>query len=152
LPDRFEDFFQENERSVRYALVARFGPEIGREAAADAFVLAWERWDRVSAMTNPAGYVYRVGERRARRSAVRARRIPPAETGPVDVVVAFEPRLESALAALPLRQRQVVYLVHGLELGVRESARVLGISPGSAQNHLSRALRSLRTSLGVTDV
>ena len=40
------------------------GPELGREAAAEALVYGWEQWDRISEMANPAGYLYRVGRSR----------------------------------------------------------------------------------------
>ena len=49
------------------ALVAFYGVEVGCEATADALALAWERWDSIEAMTNPIGYLFRVGQSRSRR-------------------------------------------------------------------------------------
>lgn len=60
-PTGFEELFARSERPIRFALSARFGFEVGREATADAMTYAWEHWGRVAAMDNPAGYVYRVG-------------------------------------------------------------------------------------------
>jgi len=34
---------------------------------AEALAYAWENWDRLSSMKNPVGYLYRVGQSRARR-------------------------------------------------------------------------------------
>lgn len=61
-PRSFEEFFARAERPVRFALCARFGFEAGREATAEAFAFAWEPWERIAAMDNPEGYVYRVGQ------------------------------------------------------------------------------------------
>ena len=38
---------------------------------AEAFGYAWENWDRLKAMKNPTGYLYRVGQSKARRGIFR---------------------------------------------------------------------------------
>lgn len=150
---QFETFFDEAEPGLRYALVGLFGPEIGREAAADALAYGWEHWSRVSRMDNPAGYLYRVGQRRARRAVRKRTKELPSDVRPVsDNAPHIEPALEPAMTELSERQRQVVYLVAGADLGIRETARVLGLSPGAVQNHYQRGLEHLRAELGVTDV
>jgi RNA polymerase sigma-70 factor (ECF subfamily) len=53
----------------------------------------------------------------------------------------------AALAALPERQRQVIVLRVFLELGTVDTARVLGIAPGTVTAHLARAVSTLRTQL-----
>lgn len=63
----FEVFVAEVEPRLRRALVAGFGPVAGRDAAAEALAIAWERWEKVRGMDNPAGYLYRIGQNRARR-------------------------------------------------------------------------------------
>lgn len=50
------------------------------------------------------------------------------------------------------RQRQIVFLVAGADLGIRGTARLLGLSPGAVQNHYERGLQRLRSEMGVTDV
>jgi hypothetical protein len=45
------------------AFVARYGVELGAEAFADALEWAWEHRDDHTAMENPAGYLYRVGQK-----------------------------------------------------------------------------------------
>jgi RNA polymerase sigma factor (sigma-70 family) len=52
-----------------------------------------------------------------------------------------------ALAALPLRQREVLVLRHYLELSEAEIAAALGISRGAVKSHSSRGLAHLRTAL-----
>ena len=47
------------EPRLRRALVALCGVEAARDATAEALAYAWQHWDRIAAMRNPAGYVYR---------------------------------------------------------------------------------------------
>ena len=63
----FRAFARSAEPKLRHALVARHGAERGAEAANDALVYGWRHWDRVQAMDNPMGYLYRVGQSKARR-------------------------------------------------------------------------------------
>ncbi len=143
----FTVFVRETQDRVRHALVAAHGPERGREAAAEAFSYAWEHWDRIEGMENPAGYVYRVGQR-----AVRPRRQRPLFPAPADNPQPWiEPGLPAALADLSERQRVTVVLVHGYGFTHQETSDLLGVSRGSVQRHLDRGLAKLRSRLGVTD-
>ena len=145
-PD-FEGFFRSTEPALRAALVSTFGSEIGREAAAEALVYAWRNWGRVKDLDNPAGFLFRVGQRWGRRHQVRGRRrvgIPPDEQGRAS----FEPQLADSLSRLPLRQRQAVVLCIGYGLTHAEAAALLGIKRSSIQNHVERALQHLRQCIG----
>lgn len=148
----FEEFFVRAERPIRYALCARYGFETGREAAAEALAYAWEHWDRLSEMTNPTGYVYRVGHRLALRMARRRDAATPVAEPSTDDTQTFEPKLEPALTGLSHRQRQAVVLVHALGMTQIEAGALLGISASSIQRHLERGLTALRRELGVEHV
>jgi DNA-directed RNA polymerase specialized sigma24 family protein len=65
--DGFEQFVQAHEARLRTALVLTYGPDAGREAAAEALAWAWEHWDRVAMIDSPVPYLYRVGQSRTRR-------------------------------------------------------------------------------------
>jgi DNA-directed RNA polymerase specialized sigma24 family protein len=132
---------------LRRALVAAYGVEVGSEATADAMAWAWEHRERVAAMENPAGYLYRVGQSAARRYRDRPIRLPEVPGSSVDDVV-IDPRLPVALEALSTRQRATVLLVHAHGYGLTEAAGVLGISVSAVRNHLQRGLRHLRATLG----
>ncbi len=143
----FSAFVGDNEARLRHALTARFGSEVGKDAAADALAYGWEHWDRVQAMENPTGYLYTVGADRGRRMARRRRVLFPSV--PLQRAPWVEPGLSQAVADLPPRQRTVVLLLHGYEWTQREVAEVLGISKASVQRHGERAMSRLRRELGV---
>lgn len=143
----FEEFFARSERPVRFALSARFGFEVGREAAAEALAYAWEHWDRIGVMDNPAGYVYRVGHRVGMRTTKRVEPVDFSRPGEEHYLI--EPRLLSVLSDLSSRQRTVVVLVHGLGWTQQETADFLGLSTSTVQKHVERGLEKLRRVLGV---
>lgn len=128
-------------------MCARFGFETGREATAEALTYAWENWERVRRMHNPAGYVYKTGWRIGRR--LRNRRQPIDFSPPEGSEHHFEPGLGPALEALSPRQRAVVVMVHALGWTQKETAELLGVSTSSVQRHLDRAMVKLRRALGV---
>lgn len=140
-------FHRQAEPRLRAALVAAYGTQRGRDATVEALVYGWEHWEKVSAMENPIGYLYRVGTRRARRLLSRppvgfAEPTPPEEPW-------VEPGLPKALERLSPAQRQAVVLVHAYGHSFRDAAHLLGVAPSTVQNHCARGLRKLRSALGV---
>ncbi len=144
--DTFTAFVTSNEAQLRVALTAQYGPELGREAAAEALAYGWENWDRVRVLDNPIGYLYRVGYNKARRMRKRPVSLPAVVQGRQPWI---EPGLPSALMQLSEKQRTVVALLHGMQWSMSEVAELLGISKSSVQKHGERGLARLRKSLGV---
>jgi RNA polymerase sigma-70 factor (ECF subfamily) len=69
---------------------------------------------------------------------------------PADLEVLGDgPTLRKALASLPDARREPVVLHHILGMSFREVGAVLGISEGAAKVRAHRALRELRTVMGV---
>jgi len=131
---------------LRAGLVAAYGPDVGADAAASALAYAWENWDRVSVMTNPAGYLFRVGQTAARRSRTKQGFLP--EPAPTELP-AFEPGLVPALESLTEPQRSAVLLVHAFGWSQADAAELLEVSPSTVRTHLSRGLKKLQTALEV---
>lgn len=145
----FEDFVAAAEPRLRRALVAAYGAQVGREATVDALAYGWEHFDRVSAMANPVGYLYRVGESSARRQLGRRGR--GVEPGVPSAAADVEPGLVDALRGLSEQQRAAVVLVHGYGYSLREAAATLEISMSTVRNHLDRGMARLRKQLEARD-
>lgn len=143
----FPGFFADAEPRLRRALVAAYGPERGREAAAEALAYAWQHWERVREMNNPIGYLYRVGQSRSRPRR-QPRLFPDLNRGDGFWV---EPELTQALTRLSERERLAVVLIEGFGWTLKEVAETADISVSSVQSYLARGLRKLRSALGVTE-
>jgi DNA-directed RNA polymerase specialized sigma24 family protein len=146
----FSVFLGEVEPRLRQALVAAYGPVDGREATVDALSWAWEHWDRLGDIANPAGYLFRVGQSAVRRFGSRPL--------PVDVLRAsaawmpeLSPELLPALGRLSTQQRTIVVLVHAYGWSQADVASLLDINPSTVREHLSRGLARLRDELEVGD-
>jgi DNA-directed RNA polymerase specialized sigma24 family protein len=144
----FETFAARVEPSLRRALVAWYGVEVGAEATADAMAVAWERWAELEAMANPVGYLFRVGQSKSRRYRRRILRLPTVD--PVELPE-VDPRLPAALARCSPQQRAAVLLVHAHGETLGDAAATLGCSVSSLRNHLDRGMRRLRRELGGPD-
>jgi DNA-directed RNA polymerase specialized sigma24 family protein len=142
----FEEFMAKAEPALRRALCACYGVERGREAAADALAYAWQHWDHVRKMTNPLGYLFRVGQ-----STTRTARTPTLFARPDQHDPWTEPALPRLLSELTERQRVAVVLVHGFGWTLREVADLTGIQVTSVQTHLERGLARLRRALEVAN-
>lgn len=142
----FEAFVSEVEPDLRRALFAVCGLDRGREATAEALAWAWENWDRVRAMDNPRGYLFRVGQSRTRRKKSRPVFVRHEWQEPV-----VEPYLGEALSELSESQRVAVVLVHGFGWTMREVGELTGAKVTTIQTHLERGLKRLRAALEVHD-
>jgi DNA-directed RNA polymerase specialized sigma24 family protein len=118
------------------------------EATAVALEYAWEHWDRMTEVANPAGYLYRLGLRRSRR--FRSSVVPLLWEAPVEEHVRAEPKLAPALKHLSRHQRIAVVLIDGFEWTYQEVADLLGVGRSTVQQHHQRALTRLRDELGVS--
>ena len=137
---------------VRRALVAFYGVEIGVEAAAEAMAVAWQRWDEVSVMVNPGGFLFRVGQSRARpyvRWKRRSTDFPSRDHVPISDDAAVVDLL-GAMKRLPPAQRACVLLVKSYGFSYREAGDLLDLPETAVTNHVHRGLARLRSMLGVT--
>ena len=145
-PDRqsYEEFVRLAEPRLVRALVPVLGVDDAADAAAEAVAYAWEHWERINAMENPIGFVYRVAQSRSRKR--REGLLPdPGAVGLPDI----EPGLVPALRKLPETQRTAVWLIHACDWSYAEAADAMGVSVTAVGTHVSRALTRLRQDLEV---
>jgi RNA polymerase sigma-70 factor (ECF subfamily) len=157
LGPRFEDFFELHYVRLFRALwlIARDRSE-AEDVMQEAFMRLWERWDRVSGLEDPAGYLYRTAMnvlRSRRRRALVALRRAVIEPFARDELAAVEGRdvVRRALASLTPRQRAVVILLHVLDLSSAEAAAALGIRPSTVRVLAGRARTTLKRELEEAD-
>lgn len=142
--DEVNGFVSRTTTVLERALVARFGIPAGCDAAAAALEYAIQHWQRVSAMENPTGYLFKVGVTHAIRDIRRASRHailvsePSTTDRPVDV------DLQRALMRLKWERRVAILLVHAHGHSYASASEVLGIPVTSITNHLNRGLEQLR--------
>ena len=142
--EEFERFVGEVRPLLLRAFVGCRGGDGAAEAAAEALAYAWEHWETVREMANPAGYLYRVGlsRTRARKRLVLP---PPQEVGLPEV----EPGLIPALLDLPETQRTALWLVHACQWRYAEVAKAMDTSVSMVGNHVHRGIERLRARLEV---
>ena len=152
--DSFEAFFEDHHADLFGALylITRDWHE-AEEIMQDAFLKVLERWEHVSSLADPVGYLYRTAmnlfRKRWRRASLVLRRtvsLTPRD----DEISLLETRLDvvRAMASLSPRQRAVVVLTELLEFSSEETGRMLGIAPGTVRMHASRGRRALADMLG----
>jgi DNA-directed RNA polymerase specialized sigma24 family protein len=143
--ESFTEFVEQVEPRLRIALVARFGPERGREATAEGLAYAWENWELMEQIEFPIAYLCKVGRSRTRLP----RRLPATSAISHHDVQLVEPALPTALDQLTAMQRMAVVLVHAYGWTHAEAARVMDVAEPTAKTHVQRGLAKLRASLEV---
>ncbi len=160
--DALVALYREHYRSlVRLANLLLNDQGRSEEIVQDAFVeiqLSWgglRRLDRApaylrSAVMNGARSELRHGKVVAR--FVERRTVSPAAPTPEAGALgaAEHQRVVDALRRLPARQREALALRYYLDLGEREMAEAMGVSPGSVKTHLRRGLAAVTSLLGET--
>jgi RNA polymerase sigma-70 factor, ECF subfamily len=156
-PVSFEAFFEAERLALSRALYLLTGnTQEAEEVLQEAFVAVWERWDRVGAMEDPTGYLYRTAmnrwRSRLRRAGRAARRVIGQAQGR-DGFAEAEDRvaLGRALAALTPRRREAIVLTELLGYDSAEAGRVMGVADATVRRLAQDARAELRTALEVPD-
>lgn len=154
---RLDDFFVEH--YVVFVAAARHLTG-DRSTAEEVVHIVYERCvSKWSSIREPRFYVARAivntaaemsgWWKREWRKAQRAVGDAPREVhGPDAVELERDRRVNAAVSRLPQRQRECVVLHHYFDFKQVEIAEMLGLHPGSVQQHLLRANKKLRTALG----
>lgn len=151
--DTFGSFFEQEKAGLFGALclVTRNRSE-AEDLTQDAFVRVLERWERVNAMDDPRGYLYRTAmnafRSRYRRTVLHARRtlgVTRADHG-IEEVDELDAAVR-ALAPLSRQQRAAVVLVDLIGFSSQEAGRILGIRSSTVRSHAARAHAALKGSM-----
>jgi len=150
----FAEFYRATYRGVVAQLYAYTGDLTeAQEAAQEAFVRAWSRWNKIVEYDEPRAWVCRVAYRvaisrwrRARTAADVLRRHGPPETMPGPDVANTD--LVAALRRLPEAQRRALVLHYLGGFSVAEIAALDGVASGTIKSRLSRGRDALAGLLG----
>jgi RNA polymerase sigma-70 factor (ECF subfamily) len=153
----FETFYEDEARTLfrRLWLVTGNRAE-AEELMQDAFLKVWERWDRVGAMEDPVGYLYRAAmnlfRKRYRRAALAVRR-----------TVGFAPKTDAfsdaddrhvvhhVLATIPPRQRAALVLTEMLGFSSKEAGDALGVTDATIRSLTRHGRDAFRSVMEVDD-
>jgi RNA polymerase sigma-70 factor (ECF subfamily) len=146
----FEDHY---DRLVRALTILAGDREVAADAVQEAFARLVRSWDHLARYQDPAGWVRRVALnqiRDSRRLSLRQARYlaqfgqeEPTTDGPT----AKDPVLWAKVRTLPLKQRTAVALYFVGDFTAREVAQTMRVSEGTVDQHLHRALETLRDTL-----
>lgn len=144
----FSEFYAATRDHVGRALAVTLRDgDLASDAVDEAMVRAYQRWDAVSAMDNPAGWVYRVGLNYARSRLRRLKRYFTDDGQGIVSAPFVEPAIMRALGELSVDHRSVVVCRLLLGWSEAETAAALRIRPGTAKSRLHRALAILERKL-----
>ena len=150
----FESFFHETHADLFAALclITRNRHE-AEEIMQDSFLKLLERWDRVSGLDDPTGYLYRTAmnalrkrHRRAKLALKRAVHLTPIDSD-LELIESREAVVRT-LAPLTPAQRAAIVLTNLLGYTSDEAASILGINPGTVRTLASRGRTELRKRAG----
>jgi RNA polymerase sigma factor (sigma-70 family) len=152
----FGDFYATHHDSVARALSVTLGDDhLATEAVDEAMARAYQRWEHVRQLDSPGGWVYTVGlnwtRSLLRRSFRSKTTLGRGSESDIAATQCADPDLDRALRNLSIDQRAVVVCRHLIGYSELETARVLGIRPGTVKSRLNRALTGLRSSLADID-
>jgi RNA polymerase sigma factor (sigma-70 family) len=153
--ESFESFMRNHTgRLVQALTMISLDREAAADAAQEAFIELYRRWDGGERPRDPAAWLYRVGINRCkdyRRFVTRTVRVVErlgsageSDAGTASVGWAPSPEFLSAFRALPKGQRTAATLYYLNDLPVEEVAAIMGVSEGTVNSHLHRAREALK--------
>ena len=149
----FEQFFEETHQRLFGGLcLVTGGRHEAEEIMQDAYLKLWERWERVSVLEDPAGFLFRTAmnlfRSRYRRTVLAVRRqvsLAPA----TDDLALVEDRDEIVRILRPLSPAERASIVLTTMFGYtsEEAGQLLGVKPATVRAYATRARGSVRATV-----
>ena len=119
---------------------------LAEDVVDEAFVRAYDKWERVRSLESPAGWTYKVALNLVRQRSHRMTRKfgPPANSPAEPTAPLGVQEIWKIVSTLPKRQREVVVFRYIGDLTEAQVANVLGITRGT----VSQTLRAAHAKLG----
>jgi RNA polymerase sigma-70 factor, ECF subfamily len=153
----FEAFYEAQARTLfrRLWLVTGNRGE-AEELMQDAFLGVWQRWERVGAMDDPVGYLYRTAmnlfRKRHRRAMLAVRRTIGLAPSNDDFSDADDRQVvRHVLASLPPRQRAALVLTEMLGFTSKEAGDALGVTDATIRSPTRHGRDAFRKVMEVED-
>ena len=153
----FEAFYQAEAQTLfrRLWLVTGNRAE-AEELMQDAFLIVWQRWDRVTGMDDPVGYLYRTAmnlfRKRYRRTMLAVRRTVGLAPSTDDFSDADDRHVvRHVLAGLPPRQRAALVLTELLGFTSKEAGDALGVTDATIRSLTRHGRDAFRQVMEVED-
>ena len=148
----FGRLFEQHFDGVYGYLARRVGAELARDLAAETFVRAFaarRKYDAARGEPRPwlFGIAHNLLRRHYRDEERRLRAFAQLEPRVDDAAFLEEPRLASALAALPVEERDTLLLFAWADLSYEQVAETLALPVGTVRSRLHRARGRLREAL-----
>ena len=146
----FETFFEQTHQRLFGGLCLVTGScHEAEEVMQDAYLKVWERWERVSGMDDPTGFLFRIamnGFRSRHRRASLAIRRQLALAPSVDDLATVEDRDEVVRILRPLSpaERASIVLTTMFGYSSEEASRLLGVKAATVRAHATRARADAR--------
>ncbi|WP_327586330.1 RNA polymerase sigma factor [Nonomuraea sp. NBC_00507] len=163
-PEVFAELFDRYSAMLYRYVSKRLGPEPAEDLVGETFLVAFSRRESYDLAYEDArpwlfGILTKLISRHHRKEAARYRALlrAPVDSdieSPADRVVAgvtaqaVRAELAGALAALPVKDRDVLLLIAWGDLTYEEVAQALGIPIGTVRSRLNRGRRKVRAALG----
>ena len=126
------------------------------ELMQDAFLVVWQRWDRVGRMDDPTGYLYRSAmnlfRKRYRRAMLAVRRTVGLSPSSDDFSDADDRQVvRHVLSTLPPRQRAALVLTEILGFTSKEAGDALGVTDATIRSLTRHGRDAFRKVMEVED-
>lgn len=159
----FDQFFRSHIKALRNYIYYRYGDDqSANDVAQDAFITLWKNCAKVTVDT-AKGYVYQVANNLSKslkrhekvklRYEVQSIKVDRSNESPEYLMMEseFMDQLNSAIASLPDKQREVFLMNRIEKLTYKEIAEIKGVSQKAIEKLMHKALLKLRDQINFKD-